>query len=138
MVVSQFQIRTAPESHYLKSGKFCTWSSLPIFLGSHWSCSPILIYKVIALSIAIPLSDMFYLNITVEYKCESLNINMSNPKYKCESLNIKMSTVKHKYESLNINENLQSFKKYLRQTLVFMWNSARREKFHFYFSGDFG
>ena len=45
---------------------------------------------------------------------------MSNPKYKCESLNIKMSTVKHKYELLNINENLQPFKKYLRQTLVFI------------------
>ena len=33
---------------------------------------------------------------------------------------------------------LQSFKKYLRQTLVFMRNSALREKFHFYFSEVFG
>ena len=32
----------------------------------------------------------------------------------------------------------QSFKEYLRQTLVFMWNSALREKFNFYFSGVFG
>ena len=31
----------------------------------------------------------------------------------------------------------QSLTKYLRQTLVFMWNSAIREKFNFYFSGDF-
>ena len=33
---------------------------------------------------------------------------------------------------------LQSFKKYLRQSLVFMWNIAIREKFNFYFSVVFG
>ena len=32
---------------------------------------------------------------------------------------------------------LQSFPKYLRLTLVFMWNSAIREKFNFYFSRVF-
>ena len=32
----------------------------------------------------------------------------------------------------------QSFKKYLRQTLVFMWNSALRGKFSCYFSVVFG
>ena len=31
----------------------------------------------------------------------------------------------------------QSCTKYLRQTLVFMWNSTLREKFNFYFSVDF-
>ena len=31
----------------------------------------------------------------------------------------------------------QSFKKYLRQTLVFMWNSALREKLYFCFSRVF-
>ena len=33
---------------------------------------------------------------------------------------------------------LQSFTKYMRQTLVFMWNSALRKKLSFYFSGVFG
>ena len=61
MVVSQFQIGTVPQSHYLKSGKFCTRLSPSIFLGSHRSCSPILTYKVIALSIIISLSYMFHL-----------------------------------------------------------------------------
>ena len=32
---------------------------------------------------------------------------MSTPEYKCESLNIEMTTVEHKYESLNINVNLE-------------------------------
>ena len=32
---------------------------------------------------------------------------------------------------------LQSFTKYLGQSLVFMWNTALREKFNFYFSRDF-
>ena len=32
---------------------------------------------------------------------------------------------------------LQSFTKYLRQTLVFIWNSALQEKFNFSFGGDF-
>ena len=33
---------------------------------------------------------------------------------------------------------LQSFKKYMRQTLVFMWNSALREKLNFCFLRVFG
>ena len=33
--------------------------------------------------------------------------------------------------------NVQSQTKYLRQTLVFMWNSAQREKFNFYFLRSF-
>ena len=33
---------------------------------------------------------------------------------------------------------LPPFTKYLRQTLVFMWNGSLREKFNFYFSGVFG
>ena len=61
MTVSRFEIGTASESHYLKSSKFCASPSLSIFLGSHRSCSPILTYKVIALSIAIPLFHVFYL-----------------------------------------------------------------------------
>ena len=32
---------------------------------------------------------------------------------------------------------LQLWTKYLRQTLVFMWNSTLREKFNFYFWGGF-
>ena len=35
-------------------------------------------------------------------------------------------------------DHLQSFKGYLRQTLVFVWNSAMREKFNFYSSVVFG
>ena len=35
------------------------------------------------------------------------------------------------------NVYLQTFTKYLRQTLVFMWNSALREKFNFYFCKSF-
>ena len=58
MVVSHFQIRMVPKSHYLKSGKCCTWPSLLIFLGSHRTCSPILTYKVVALSIAIHFSHV--------------------------------------------------------------------------------
>ena len=61
MTVSRFEIGTASESHYLKSSKLCVSPSLLIFLGSHRSCSPILTYQVIALSIAIPLFHMFYL-----------------------------------------------------------------------------
>ena len=34
-------------------------------------------------------------------------------------------------------ERLQSLAKYLRQTLVFMWNSTLLEKFNFCFSDDF-
>ena len=59
--VSHFQIGTVSESHYLKSRKFCAWPSFSIFLGIYNSCSPIPTYKVIALSIAIPLFHMFYL-----------------------------------------------------------------------------
>ena len=33
--------------------------------------------------------------------------------------------------------NLQSVTKYLRLTLVFMWNGAPRKKFNGYFSGRF-
>ena len=65
MVLSHFQIGTVPELHYLKSGKFCTWPSLPNFSGSPRSCSPILTCQVIALPIVIPLSHMFYLAFTI-------------------------------------------------------------------------
>ena len=41
------------------------------------------------------------------------------------------------FEKININKylTLQSVTKYLRLTLVFMWNSALRESFYCYFSG---
>ena len=46
--------------------------------------------------------------------------------------------------SKSLNKNLvhaliylQSFTKYLRQIIVFMWNSALRENFNFCFSEDF-
>ena len=39
MVVSRFQIGTVAESYYLKSGKFCTWLSISIFLGKHKRCT---------------------------------------------------------------------------------------------------
>ena len=72
-----------------------------MFLGSHRSYNPILTYKVIALSIAIPLSHMCYLAFAasqdlliaqenfedhiirfgrlqfVEQKCQPLNMNMN-------------------------------------------------------------
>ena len=41
------------------------------------------------------------------------------------------------YLILHIWISLQSFTKCLRLTLVFMWNSALREKFWFYFSKNF-
>ena len=34
-----------------------------------------------------------------------------------------------------MDDDLQSFTKYFRQTLVFMWNSALRETFNFFFQG---
>ena len=40
-------------------------------------------------------------------------------------------------EILAFND-LQSFTKCLRQTLVFLWNRTQREKFNFYFPGVFG
>ena len=40
-------------------------------------------------------------------------------------------------EILAFND-LQSFTKCLRQTLVLLWNRTQREKFNFYFSGVFG
>ena len=45
----------------LKICKFCTWSYFTILLGTHRSCSPILVFDVIVLWIAISLSHMFYL-----------------------------------------------------------------------------
>ena len=36
---------------------------------------------------------------------------------------------------LYMDYDLQSFTKYFRQTLVFMWNRALRETFNFFFSG---
>ena len=41
------------------------------------------------------------------------------------------------FDILYTTTELQSFTKYLRQTLVFMLNSALQEKFSFCFSGDF-
>ena len=35
------------------------------------------------------------------------------------------------YQSFRTSKEVQPFTKYLRQTLVFMWNSALREKFNF-------
>ena len=37
----------------------------------------------------------------------------------------------------SVSKNLRSITKHLRQTLIFMWNSALREKFNFCFSWDF-
>ena len=131
MVVSYFQIGTVPKSHYLKSGKFCTWRFLHIFLSSHGNFSSVLTYKVIALPIAIPLSHKFYLpfaaskNLFITWanfedriimfgrlqcfaqKRQPLNINIWIPEYQCELWNFKMSTVEHKYELLNIVVNLE-------------------------------
>ena len=39
--------------------------------------------------------------------------------------------------SISMSEHPQSFKKHLRPTLVFMWNSALRQKFNFCFSVRF-
>ena len=43
----------------------------------------------------------------------------------------------HKHHLFDFFIKLQSFTKYLRQTPVFMWNSALREKSNFCFSADF-
>ena len=40
-------------------------------------------------------------------------------------------------EEFHFEYDLQPFKKYFRKTLVFIWNSALRERFSFCFSGDF-
>ena len=59
-------------------------------------------------------------------------------KTKLEIDNIKiLSNIKAKLlilKELN-NKYLQARTKYLRKTLVFVWNSALRQKFHFYFQG---
>ena len=43
------------------------------------------------------------------------------------------------YDRIDISKgiDIQSVTKYLRLTLLFMWNSALREKFNGYFSGSF-
>ena len=51
-----------------------------------------------------------------------------------ESYPTKTYSTRKTYKNLS---NLQSFTKYLRQTLVLMWNNAVREKLDFYFSRDF-
>ena len=53
-------------------------------------------------------------------------------KFSCYSLNLQELLVTLKNQTL-----LQSWTKYLRQTLVFIWNSALQEKFDVYFSGVF-
>ena len=139
-VVYQFQIGTVADSHYLKSGIFCTWLSLPMFLGSHRSCSPVLTYKGIALSIAFPLSHIYWLAFagsknlfianfeghiikfgrfticwrkmsTVEYYCESLNIKTSPIEYKSKPFNINISTVEYKCESWNVKMSTVEYKR---------------------------
>ena len=40
-------------------------------------------------------------------------------------------------KQINVTVNLQSWPKYFRQTVVFLWNSTLREKFNFYFSRIF-
>ena len=52
------------------------------------------------------------------------------------SLNVEQIKFIDEIVSLEVS-NLQSFKKYLRVTLVFMRNSALREKLSFFFSRDF-
>ena len=52
------------------------------------------------------------------------------------SPNVEQIKVIEEVVSLEVS-NLQSFKKYLRVTLVFMRNSALREKLGFFFSRDF-
>ena len=61
MVVSHLKNRNCCRITLLKICKFCTWSYFPILLGTHRSCSPILVFDVIVLWIAISLSHMFYL-----------------------------------------------------------------------------
>ena len=101
MVVSQFQIGTVPESHYLKSRKCCTRPSPPIFLGSHRSCSPILTYKVIVLSITIPLSHMFYLGFAA-----SKNFFITQANFQDHIIEFgRLQFVEPKYQPLNINVN---------------------------------
>ena len=85
----------------LKMRQILHLTLLPMFLGSHRSCSTVLTHKVIALPIAIQLSHMFYLAFAtsknlfiiqatledhimkfgrlqfVEQKCQLLNINVN-------------------------------------------------------------
>ena len=77
-----------------------TLSLSPFFLGIYSSCSPILTYKVIALSIAIPLFHMFYLAFAASKNLFITRANFEDHiikfgrlyfvKRKCQPLNIKM------------------------------------------------
>ena len=49
---------------------------------------------------------------------------------------IKFEVVWSELEAKNCFQR-QSFTEYLRQTLVFVWNSTLQEEFHFYFPGHF-
>ena len=101
MFVSHFQTETVPESHDLKSGKCCTEPSLLIFLGSHRSCSPILTYKVIVLSIAIPLCHMFYLAFAA-----SKNLFITRANFEDHIITFgRLQFVERKCQPLNINVN---------------------------------
>ena len=112
MVFSHFRIGTAPESHYVKSGKFCTWPSLHILLGSHRSCNPILTYKVIVLSITIPLSHIFDLNFVA---LKNLFITRAN--FKDHVIKFSRSQfTERKCQRLNINVN--------RLILIWLHNST--------------
>ena len=56
-----FSCRNCFRTTLLKICKFCTWPYFPILLGTHRSCSPILVFDLIVLWIAVSLSHMFYL-----------------------------------------------------------------------------
>ena len=55
----------------------------------------------------------------------------------CHNLNDKLISAIKTFDDLVLEANLQSFTKYLRLTLVFMWNNPLRQKFNFNFNFNF-
>ena len=101
-----FSYRNCFRITLLKICKFCTWSYFPILLGTHRSCSSILVFDVIALWIAISLSHIFYL----AFAASNNFMTRANLKEKCEPLNIQTQPprgVRRKRCSKNIQQIYQ-------------------------------
>ena len=107
---------------------------------SHWFC----FYKHVIINISFSINSLVL--ILKKSTSNSIFINSKTFKWShCIGVNSKQINFEFNIHS-NINDtcvfikittNLHWFTKYLRRTLVFMWNSAQREKFSFSFSGNY-
>ena len=102
-----------------------TWKAFNMKFGTRWKHREIT-YK------EIQISALFY-NL---YALISVGNCVKNLRVSQNFKQIKFDRVWGKLEAKNCFQR-QSFTRHLRQTLVLMWNSALREKFNFYFAGDF-